>query len=194
MKHRNRNFVRKICRLAGVCLLVAATVVLIAWQWNVHRSAQRAENYVRTLRALIPEPQGAAPEERRENAMSVLAVDGIDFVGILELPRCAAALPVGADWGESSNYPCRFHGSVYDRTVQIGTTTQKGQFDFYREISVGDPVYFTDMEGNRYTYQVKDLRYEKHADQAALRREDAALTIFIKNEFAFEYIMVFCDV
>lgn len=49
------------------------------------------------------------------------------------------------------------------------------------------------MEGNRYAYEVKNLRYEKHADEAALMREDAALTLFIKNVYAFEYIIVFCD-
>jgi tRNA (guanine-N1)-methyltransferase len=63
-----------------------------------------------------------------------------------------------------------------------------------REISVGDALYFTDMTGNRYTYAVKDIRYEKHANQAALASEDAALVLFIKNIFAFEYVIIFCDV
>ena len=50
------------------------------------------------------------------------------------------------------------------------------------------------MEGNSYHYTVTDIRYEKHADQVALQREDAALTLFIKNVYALEYIIVFCDV
>ena len=77
--------------------------------------------------------------------------------------------------------------------MQIGATSQKGQYDFYREVSVGDSVFFTDMEGNRFSYTVMDIRYEKHADQAILQREDSALTLFVKNVYALEYIVIFCD-
>ena len=185
---------QKICILAGVCLLAAAIGVLFFWQWRVHTFAEKAQYYGETLRTLMPEPQGAVPEERRDNTMSTLCVDGIDFVGLLEIPRYGSALPVCADWGTPSKYPCQFNGSIYDRTMQIGGTSQKGQYDFYRELSVGDAVYFTDLEGNRYAYSVTDIRYEKSADQAALQRKDAALTLFIKNIYALEYMIIFCDV
>ena len=181
MKNQINGRMHKICILAGVCLLVVAIGVLIFWQWSIHTSAEKAEYYVNTLRTLIPEPQGAVPEERRDNTMSTLSMDGIDFVGLLEIPRYGSVLPVCADWGNTSQYPCRFSGSIYDGSIKIGATTQKGQYDFYREISVGDRVYFTDLTGNRYGYAVTDLRYEKHADQAALERNVASLTLFIKN-------------
>lgn len=194
MRKQKRGTVRRICVLAGIGLMVAAAAVLIYWQWSIRVAERQAEAYVHTLRTLLPEPQGAVPEPRRDNAMPVLSLEGTDFVGILELPRHGSALPVCADWGQPSQYPCRFSGSVYDGSIQIGGTSQKGQYDFYREISVGDQLYFTDMEGNRYAYAVTDLRYEKHADQSALGRKGAALTLFVKNVYAFEYIVIFCDV
>ena len=170
-----------------------AGIGLLAWQWGIHDSRAKMAGYVQTIRELIPEPQGAVPEERRDNTMSVLSIDGTNFVGILEMPKFDSALPVCGTWGQVSKYPSRLDGSVYDRTIQIGATSQKGQYDFYREISVGDCVYFTDMEGNRFAYAVSDIRYEAHADQSALTRNNAALTLFIKNIYGFEYIMVFCD-
>jgi hypothetical protein len=118
----------------------------------------------------------------------------IPFVGIVEFPRYESALPVCADWGEISKYPCRFSGSIYNGTMQIGATTQKGQYDFYRELSVGDTVSYIDVEGNRYTFTITSLRYEKRADQTALQYEEAPLTLFIKNIYSFEYLIVFCDV
>lgn len=187
-KQTNQLFV-----LVGICLLVVAALVLIFWQWGIHKAQQNATQYVQTIRTLIPKPQGAALEERRDNTMSVLSIKGKNFVGILEMPQFGSALPVCADWGEVSQYPCRLSGSVYDRTMQIGITSQKGQYDFYREVSVGDAVFFTDMEGNRFSYKVTDIRYEKHADQASLQGEDAALTVFIKNIYSFEYIILFCN-
>ena len=194
MKNQINGSMQKICILIGVCLLAVAIGVLIFWQWSIHTSAEKAEYYVNTLRTLIPEPQGAVPEERRDNTMATLSVDGIDFVGLLEIPCYGSVLPVCADWGTPSKYPCQFYGSIHDRTMQIGGTSQKGQYDFYREISVGDAIYFTDMEGNRYAYSVTDVRYEKSADQAALQRKDASLTLFIKNIYALDYIIIFCDV
>ena len=190
---KNGFTIQKICILVGACLLIGAIVILALWRWNINNSEKRAQYYVDTLRALIPEPQNAALEERRDNTMSVLSVDGTDFVGIVELPHYASALPVCADWGKTSKYPSRFSGSIYDGTMQIGATTQKGQYDFYRELSVGDTVIYTDVEGNKYTFTITSLRYEKHADQAALQQEEAPLTLFIKNIYSFEYLIVFCN-
>ena len=193
MTNQQKTILQKICILAGISLLVIGAAVMIFWQWNIRTSQKRTEAYVHTIRTLIPEPQGAVPEARTDNTMPALSLDGADFIGILELPRYGSSLPVCGNWGKLTKYPCRFDGSVYDGTLQIGATTQQGQYDFYREISVGDSLYFTDMAGNRYTYTVSNLRYEKHADQAALHRTDAALTLFVKNVYAFEYIVIFCD-
>ena len=191
---KNNFLIRKICVLVGACLLLGAVVMLAFWRWNIHNSEKEAKYYVSTLQALIPETQNAVPEERRDNTMAVLSVDGADFVGLIELPRYGSVLPVCADWGKTSKYPCRFSGSIYDGTMQIGATTQKGQYDFYRELSVGDFVYYIDVEGNRYTFTITGLRYEKHVDQAALQREESMLTLFVKNIYSFEYLIVFCDV
>ena len=188
-----RYSIQKICIFSGACLLAGAIVTLAFWRWNINSSEKQAQYYVNTLQELIPEPQNAVLEERRDNTMSILSVDGTDFVGIVELPRYASALPVCAEWGQTTKYPCRFSGSIYNGTLQIGATTQKGQYDFYRELSVGDTVIFTDAEGNRYTFSITSLYYEEHADQAALQKKEAPLTLFIQNVYSFEYLIVFCD-
>ena len=194
MKKTNKPVIPKICAFAGIALLVVGVLVLICWQWNIHSWTQKSKTYVQTLSTLIPEPQGAVTEERRDNRMPVLSIDETDFIGIVEMPRYESALPVSASWGHLTKCPCRFSGSIYDSTLQIGATSQKGQYDFYREISVGDTVIFTDVEGNQYTYTVTNLQYENRADQTSLRREESALTLFIKNVYDFEYLIVSCDV
>ena len=190
---KKSNFIQKMCAIVGGLMLVSALATLLYWQWNISHSQKQAGIYVETLRNLMPQPQNAIPEERRDNTMSVLSVDGGDFVGIVEFPQYGSVLPVCGNWGRTSQYPCRFSGSIYDGSLQIGATTQQGQYSFYREISVGDAVIFTDMEGNRYTFQVAAMRYEKHIDQAALQRQELALTLFVKNIYSFEYLIIFCE-
>ena len=194
MKNQNKGVIQKISLFTGAVLIVVAIIILVFWQCNIHFSVQRAEKYVQTILSSISMPQGAALEERKDNTMPILSVDTADFVGILEMPRYKSALPVCADWGSVTKYPCRFDGSIYNRTMQIGATTQKGQYDFYREICVGDTVIFTDMEGNRYTYSITNLKYEKSAEKTVLEQEESALTLFIKNVYDFEYLIISCDV
>ena len=186
MKHK----IQRVLVLSGVLLLASACAMMIFWQWNTRKQSQ---DCVQTLRALLPEPRNAALEERRDNRMPVLSLDGADFIGIVEIPRYGSSLPVCADWGNPIRNPHCLGGSLYDGTLQIGGASNAGQFDFFRELSVGDQICFTDMEGNRYTLAVSDLRYAKHADQEALQRCDASLTLFIKNIYAFEYLIVFCS-
>jgi sortase A len=194
MNDQKLSFFQNICLLSGTVMLAAALVTLLFWQWNIHAAAKAAGEYARTLRTLIPEPQGAVPEQRQDNAMAVLSLNGTDFVGILEMPAFGSSLPVGADWGNTSRHPCRFSGSVYDGSIRIGATSQPGQYDFFREISVGDSLYFTDMTGNRYGYVVTDIRYTTHADMEGTPGRDADLLLFIRNVYAFEHILIYCSV
>lgn len=193
MKHHKNSLIGKIFIAIGFSLLVLSVFTALIWQWRIHAVTQQATAYANELQRLIPEPQSAVPEERRDNTMPVLSLDQTDFIGLLEMPMYHSVLPVCAAWNKPSKYPCRLSGSVYDGTLQIGATSQRGQFDFYRDISVGDSLFFTDVEGNRYPYSVIDIRYEKHANQEALQRTDAALTLFIKNIYGFDYIILSCD-
>ena len=191
---KNKGVFRKICITAGAVLLALAVGLLSWWQFSIHSSIKRAESLVTTIFETIPEVQNSSLEERQNNTMPTLSLEGEDFVGVLEMPRFDSSLPVCNDWGNITKHPCKFYGSIYDGTMQIGLTSQKGQYDFYREISVGDTVTFTDVEGSRYTYFISNLRYEKHADKTALEREDSSLTLFIKNVYGFEYLIVSCNV
>ena len=187
------RLIRRICIIAGVVLLIAATSLLIFWQTAIRTAEEKSRVYVENMMSIIPQPESAVPTERLDNTMSCLAIDGVDLIGILEMPRYASTEPIRGDWGRLTDGPCRFSGSVYDRTIVVGATSQAGQYDFYRDISVGDAVYFTDVEGHRYSYEIVDMRYASHADKDSLSQVDADLTLFIKNVYDFEYLIVFCN-
>ena len=188
-----KSIIQKICIICGICLLVIGSSTLVLWQWEMRTAEKKADGYVNAILESIPNAEGAVLEERINNEMPILSIEGTDFIGVLEIPDFDTALPVCAEWNAPYKYPCRFSGNIYDRTIQIGATTQKGQLDYYRDISVGDNVYFTDMEGNRYAYVISDMRYVKKADRETLEKVNADLTLFVKNLYSLEYIIIYCD-
>lgn len=192
MRIRKLSF-RSICLIVGIVLILLSMSLLIFWQSRIKRNAEALSVYVQTLEELIPEVQSAVIEPRVNNAMPSLNVHGNNFIAILELPANDASLPVGASWSVMDAYPCLYTGSAYDGSLIVGTSNQKGQFDFVKEISVGNAVYVTDMTGNQFSYKVTDIQYCDHADNQTLSSESDDLTIFVKNIYAFEYIIIRCS-
>lgn len=184
---------RKICLSIGITLILLSLVMLILWQCNVSGNSKRIYEYVHTIESLIPEAQAAVIEPRADNKMPSLNVQGNNFIAIMEFPLADVALPVGASWDKADAYPCLYSGSAYDGSLIIGTSNQNGQLEFVKDISVGNTIYLTDMTGSQFTYTVSDIQYSKHADNQALFSETADFTIFVKNIYAFEYIIIRCN-
>ena len=183
---------RQLCFSAGIILILSAMVWLILWQISAQKNTEKIQAYVDMLYELIPDPQASVLEPRTNNTMPSLNVKNENFVAIIEVPMNTASFPVGASWNTNNKYPCRYDGSVYDGTLIIGTTNHKGQFDFVKEITVGNALYITDMTGNRFYYNVTDIQYSNHADNDVLYNNETDLTIFVKNIYALEYIILHC--
>ncbi len=192
MKVNQFNF-KKVCLISGIVLIILSLITLAFWQGAAYKNSERNQNYINTLYELIPEPQSAAIESRTNNAMPSLNVGGQNFVAIMELPVNSASFPIGASWSNNRDYPCIYTGSVYDGTLVVGTSNQKGQLEFVKEISVGNTIYITDMTGKRYSFEVCNIQYQKHADNDSLLDGESDLTLFVKNIYAFEYIIIHCN-
>ncbi|MBR6570335.1 MAG: sortase [Clostridia bacterium] len=193
MSRSGRSRLHTACMAAGFVLIAASLMLLAWWQYAIHAAISHNEACVAMLRSLTPNPQPAIAEKRTDNTMAAFSFDGTDYLGVLEMPAHGSALPVAAGWTNPANHPCRYSGSVHDGSLIIGASAQKGQYDFYRQISVGDMLYLTDVTGSRYAYLVSDILYRTHADASTLTSVEAELTLFIKNPYAFEYILVYCD-
>lgn len=191
MKSHTKDCVRRGCIVIGCGLISCSVIMLVCRQVLIYVSVEKATQYVSILRTLMPDPEPAVPEKQINDCMPVLSVDGIDFIGILEYPQYNSCLPVCAKWGETDFFPCRYTGSVYDGTMIVRSTNQKGQYPFAQDINISDFFYFTDMVGNQYSYRVSEILHRNHADKEILYDNDADLVLFIKNNYAFEYTIIY---
>lgn len=94
------------------------------------------------------------PEPLRD--MKELEVDGISYVGILEIPALELILPVASHWSESNGKkaPCRFSGSVYQDDMILCAHNYRSHFGRLKSLSEGDYLTFTDVEGYSFPYEV----------------------------------------
>lgn len=110
-------------------------------------------------------------------------IDGIDVIGLLELPGRGIKLPVSAEWdrSEQSFRPARFMGSVYDGTLIVGGRSEDGNFDFIDQLDAGEELTFTDMTGRVFRYTVHKIRHADNARAETLADTESALTLFVKK-------------
>lgn len=195
MKRLFANPFSCICVILGAALLVGAVVLLVTVGNTGSHGPQDAQKILEKAQTMIPQPVSRVPQERGNNTMAALQIDGINVVGILEAPQYGRTLPVASTWdtGLVSSMPCRFTGSIYDGTLIIGAVDGEGQLSFAAQMEVGDTVLLTDMEGGRYTYQVAAIHHAKHATLEKLQSGNYALTVFVKDSKTSEYLLIRCQ-
>ena len=94
-----------------------------------------------------------------QREMTVKIVNGKPYIGILSVPVLGLELPVIQEW----NYPnlrvapCRYVGSVYSNDLVIAAHNYISHFGNLKRLQLGDSVTFTDMEGNKFHYEVEVL-------------------------------------
>ena len=162
--------------ICGGLLLIAAALCLTAYNLaEEQRAAVAAEKALQEL----AEPSPAAPELPEpepeptpepepptpayildpEMEMPTKEIDGVAYIGTLEIPSLSLTLPVISQWSDSRLRlaPCRYKGSAYLGDLIIAGHNYRTHFGGLAKLEIGDAVYFTDMDGNRFAYTVSGL-------------------------------------
>lgn len=177
----------------GYILIGCSLMMMVLNRLSVYRQSVNAEAALDVISQLVTDTENAVLNARENNEMPSLSVDGIDYVGLIEIPKFNSRLPVMAEQNKNLPCPCVFDGSLYDGSLIIGASAKRGQLDFFKSIEVGDTVSFTDMTGKIYTYGVTDILYRDSLSEAISCNESGELKIFIKNPYGFEYVILICN-
>ncbi len=144
-------------------LLLAAAFSLIGYNlWEAVRAGEQASEHAACLQSAIPEAQ---PEQvpdyilNPDMEMPVETIDGVDYIGTLEIPSLSRTLPVISEWSYPllKLAPCRYEGSAYKDNLIIAAHNYATHFGDLKELHAGDEVTFTDVDGNVFRYEVSDL-------------------------------------
>lgn len=189
-----RTRITSACIIAGCALILTALGLIVFTQIVISRSRAEAESVSSIIFDSISEPHAAIKQTKEETAMSALSIDNRDYVGVIELPSHSSALPVAAEAESLSLLPYVYSGSIYAQAMVLYASSQRGQLDFYKEISVYDAVYFTDMTGSRYSFTVANILYRSEINDEMLSECESPLIIITEGQNANEYVLICCDI
>lgn len=186
MKKRNKRGTLLIT--AGLLLLLAALGLTGYNLWDQNRATRSVDNALTQLEAVIPEPgtvelpEGMMPDFllAPNMEMPTVQVEEHDYIGYLTIPALDLRLPVMSDWSYPllKEAPCRYSGSAYQNDLVICAHNYERHFGRLKNLRIGDAVYFTDVDGNLFSYAVVELEQLAPDEAKRMLSGDWDLSLF----------------
>lgn len=179
-------------------LLIAAALFLTAYNlYDEQRAGQSAMQAIDQLGDILPpketvtEPTGEQEAFYDQTAlpdyllcpdmeMPVETINGIDYIGVLQIPSLEIELPIASEWNYPNlkTAPCRYSGSAYLNNMIICAHNYASHFGKLKNLSEGDAATFTDIAGNVFTYEMVERETLNPTDIAEMESGDWDLTLF----------------
>lgn len=156
-----------ICVFLGVVCLLSAVGLVVYNRWEAGRAEETAQALLANVQSIMDEkPQEQFLHEdtvnlpnhleKRPTEMATVKVGGYDCIGILSVPVLELELPVLTDWSyeKLKKAPCHYYGTYYEKDFVIAAHNYQSHFGRLSELRTGDIVFFTDVNGAAYYYEV----------------------------------------
>lgn len=183
----------------GAVLIVSALLLLLYNRREDARAGQEAESLLANVEAAIPSNDAKDKEppsqEELTPEMPVVMLSDYEYVGYLTIPSLGLKLPVMADsdYARLRLAPCRQFGSSRTDDLVIAAHNYENHFGRLKELSEGDTVTFTDMEGIVNTYAVEKLETLDPEEVDAVQNSGYDLVLYTCTKGGKSRVTVFCD-
>lgn len=175
-------------------LLIAAALFLIGYnKLNDYCAGNLSDEAVQEMIPAIEDNK--KQQERIESAgeqvipdyilnpdmeMTTDLIDGNAYVGIISIPDIAVVLPVIENWSYPNLKisPCRYAGTVYKNDFVICAHNYETHFGNLKYLNVGSEIFFTDVEGNEFRYEVAEVETLQPTAIEEMTAGDWDLTLF----------------
>ena len=174
----------RVTILFGLILMLAGLV------WHA-ASLRESTQAALAVQQVVPQLEMSQPEDavaetqlplnlQQNMMMTEKTVDGIGYIGILEIPALSLKLPVIHYWSSKNAKvaPCRYSGSVYQNDMILCAHNYDSHFGKLDQLTAGDAVMFADMDGNEFNYLVQESLIIEGTDVDIIQDGDWELTLF----------------
>lgn len=185
MKHKGSIWIS-----TGLLLIAAALLLVLYNMRQSNEAGQTAQRVLTLLSENLKTEESVRASESTEELpdyvrnpdmeMPVSTVNGIDYIGVLEIPVLELELPIISDWSYTKlrTAPCRYQGSAYKNDLILMAHNYVSHFGNLKNLRQGDLVRFTDEGGNVFSYTVVELETLMPMDVEEMESGDWDLTLF----------------
>ena len=183
-------------------VLVLAALSLFLWNQRENNEAgTSAEKILPQVMEQIETPgAGQEPEEPSypdpyDPTMTEVEIDGYAYVGVLSIPALELELPVMSEWDYTrlKIAPCRYAGSTKTDDLVICAHNYTRHFGPIRNLTPGDTVTFTDMDGVVWQYEVVAVDILAPTDVEDMTAGGYDLTLFTCTYGGASRVTVRCE-
>lgn len=199
---------------AGAVLIVSALLLFFHNRQEDAQAGQAAESLLTRVEAaidtpsviriepsVVTQPSAQTPREQPDEdeaeaeALPVVMLDGYAYIGVLDIPALELRLPVMAEWDYTRLQlaPCRQFGSTATDDLVIAAHNYQTHFGRLRELSPGDTVTFTDMDGAEIVYRVEKTQTLNPDEVDAVQNSGYALVLYTCTVGGKTRVTVFCS-
>ena len=176
----------------GAVLILAALLLFLYNRSEDRRAGQEAESLLEDVRSSMA--ANADPEPQEEPAEEII----YDYAGVIVIPDLSLELPVIDQWSYArlKVAPCRQFGSSRTDDLVIAAHNYENHFGRLKELTKGDTVIFTDMEGTVYRYAVEEIRQlapEDAEDVSSVFSSEYPLVLYTCTPGGKARVAVFCQ-
>lgn len=190
----------------GAVLILSALLLFFHNRQEDAQAGQEAESLLESVEAVIDEnivrlptvikqPDEAQNPEPLDPQMPVVMLDGYEYVGYVEIPALELKLPVMSEWDYTrlKIAPCRQFGSSRTDDLVIAAHNYESHFGHLKDLSIGDTVTFTDMEGIVSTYAIEKIETLDPNAVDAVQNSGYDIVLYTCTKGGQTRVTVFCN-
>ena len=167
--------------IIGAVMILGALALVGYNAWEEERASSAIDDLLPKVEQMIedrPDTQASMPSAGNE--LATVTVDGNTYIGVLTLPSIGIELPVMSTWSYPllRISPCRYSGSLSGEALVIAGHNYARHFGKLVNMSVGDNVYFTDVNGLVYEFVVIESEPLQKTQIEEMISDDWDLTLF----------------
>ena len=176
----------------GVVFLVTAAVIV---KNNLDENASAGTASDKLLEGVIEQVPDTVLASEDHGDMPVVDVEGRSFIGTVQVPSLGLLLPIQSEWAKENAKVsvCRYEGSAYENDLIICGHNYAEHFGTLNELTTGDSVIVTDMNGKSFYYEVVNIETLGAYDVEEMKSGEWDLTLFTCTVGGSNRVTVRCE-
>lgn len=180
------------CMAAGIALILCALILFIYNRYESQAAGRAAHAILTELQRKVNHAEQGAPQT---DEMSVVNIDGYDYIGFIAIPALSLELPVMSEWDYSrlKTAPCRQFGNIVSDDLVIAGHNYVRHFGRLNKLQLDDSVIFTDVNGSVTEYLVQSTQILQATDVEQVKNSSYDLVLYTCTYSGTERITVACN-